>query len=220
MKRTTFWGRVAPELWAVVTLVTAAFIAPTHAAETGWYAGVDLGRSILPDVGGDDASLNGFLLTNTDTDQSGQLWAARLGFRFSKYFSMEAGYLDLGESTAKFVNATAPVDATVSFGARGPTVAFIPSYPFGRWEPFLKVAMLWQHVDADVRGTLPGPAGAFRVGATEEGMKVFWGTGVRFNFNEHWHAKLELNWFGQLGDEEPTGEGSAIASSLGAAYRF
>jgi OOP family OmpA-OmpF porin len=196
------------------------FATPVHAADAGWYTGVEYGRSILPDVGGGEANLNDIPLTNTTNDQTDRLWAVRLGFRFSKYFAMEAGYVDLGESTAKFVNATAPAEATVSFSVRGPTLAFVPSYAFGRWEPFLKVALLWQDIDADLRGTLPAPDGPFRVNATEDGMKLFYGTGVRWNVSDHWNLKLELNWYDRLGDEEPTGEGSVLATSIGAAYRF
>jgi OOP family OmpA-OmpF porin len=198
----------------------ATFAAPARAADHGFYAGIDLGRAILPDLGGGDAELNDITLTNTSVDQSDTSWAARIGFRFSPYFAMELGYIDLGESTAKFANATAPADATVTYGVRGPTVAFIPSYAFGRWEPFLKAALLWQDVDAEVSGTLPAPTGSFRFGASEDGMKYFWGTGVRYNFSDHWHAKFELNWYGHLGDEEPTGEGNVLAASFGAAYRF
>lgn len=221
MMRTTFWGRVAPGLCVIAASVAAAtFTMPARAADPGWYAGVDIGLAVLPDLGG-EGDLNDIPVASTAVDQSGRSWDARLGFRFSKYFAMEAGWLDLGESSSDIASADGTTArATVSYAVRGPMLAFVPSYPFGRWEPFIKFGMLWQNVYADLSGTLPAPIGDFRITAKERGMKVFYGTGLRCRFGEHWDAKFELNWYPHLGDEEPTGVASVPALSLGAAYRF
>lgn len=221
MTRTTFWGRVAPCCRVAVTsLVMATFTAPIHAADFGWYAGVDVGLAVLPDLGG-EGELDDIPVASTAVDQSGRAWDVRLGFRFSKYFAMEAGWLDLGKSSTDIASADrTTAQATATYSVRGPMFAFIPSYRFGRWEPFMKLGMVWQNVYADLSGTVPAPTGDFRLTAKEDGMKLFYGTGVRCNFSEHWQAKFELNWYPHLGDEEPTGEANVPAASIGAAYRF
>ena len=55
-----------------------------------WYAGLDIGQTRLNRAGGEDVDLSGL-------DDKSVSWSVLAGYRFSRFFALEAGYIDLGE---------------------------------------------------------------------------------------------------------------------------
>lgn len=55
-----------------------------------WYVGLDIGQTQLNRSGEEDVDLSGL-------DDKSASWALLAGYRFSRFFALEAGYIDLGE---------------------------------------------------------------------------------------------------------------------------
>jgi OmpA-OmpF porin, OOP family len=210
MRTSTFWRCVAPGSLMICAATTAA------AGDTGPYLGGDAGIANYP--GATNLQVGNVALTTTvandDTDITSRLM---VGFRFSRYFALEAGYVDLGEVTATLRDAAGTTQADLRFMARGPALNAIGSLQLGKWDPFIKVGMFWQNVHLNLDGASGGTPFSFATSA--DGMKIVWGTGVGYSFNEHWHVKAAFD-YSKVGDENRTGRAKIHATTLGIAYRF
>jgi len=71
----------------------------------GWYVGLDYGQSKLDRV---DANPN-----VVERNYSSDSFAVRLGYRFARYFSLEAGYADIGDFSASYISYCSPVPGVV-----------------------------------------------------------------------------------------------------------
>ena len=69
-------------------LASTAFAQGTTAHQ--WYVGADIGQSETERDGDPDSSISDF-------DDKSSAWSLRGGYRFSRYFALEAGYVDFGE---------------------------------------------------------------------------------------------------------------------------
>ena len=87
---------------AALTALLSLAASSSFAQKTGgnrdfWYAGVDYGQSKLDGTG----SLVNAASRNAESDT----FSIRFGYRFTRKFALEAGYVDLGEFSASFVAA-------------------------------------------------------------------------------------------------------------------
>jgi hypothetical protein len=80
---------------AFALLLSLGVAGPARGAEHNWYIGVDYGESRLE---GDD---DNYSLVNRDF--SSDTFALRVGYRFSRYFTLEAGYTDIGDFSATYL---------------------------------------------------------------------------------------------------------------------
>lgn len=73
-----------------------------------WYVAVEAGESTLD-------TEEGF----SEVDDSSSAWGVRVGYRFSRFFALEAGYIDIGDFSSEYattgfvVNQTASVDGVL-----------------------------------------------------------------------------------------------------------
>lgn len=101
-----------------LTLASALFTGAAHAASVessnNGYLGVSLGHATT-DVNNRDlnrlfSDLN-LAANSIELDDSDTSYNVFVGYRFTRYFALEAGYLDLGERSLKFAGSTtAPSD--------------------------------------------------------------------------------------------------------------
>lgn len=72
---------------------SAGAYAQGHDAPSRWYVGLDYGESQLDS----DTSAGAI-----ERDDSSDTFALRVGYRFTRYFALEAGYTDIGDFSATF----------------------------------------------------------------------------------------------------------------------
>jgi opacity protein-like surface antigen len=213
MKITRAGGCLVPGLLALA----AATAAP--AQERGFYVGASMGAADFPD----DANLNAFgvdLRTDEDSPFNELALSLDAGFRFNRWFAAEIGYVDLGEAALKLTDPTGnnAGEGEIRYGVHGPTVSFVGFMPLGKWEPFLKVGVIFPDVELAVGGT--AAAMPFSLRRESDSARPFYGVGVGYHFNERWKMKLEINYYDGLGDGDSTGTANILSAMLGFTYKF
>jgi OmpA-OmpF porin, OOP family len=186
--------------------------------EKGFYLGAIAGAASYPAA--PEIIVGPYTFYSTDTREDDMAWGVTAGYRFGRYFAMEAGYVDLGEATASMVESTGrDVRTDLFFSARGATLAAVGFFPFRKWEPFLKAGVLFQKAELRLNGTEFGTPFSLRGEATG-GTKAFFDTGVNYRFNEKWKATLGIAFFVDVGEENRTGEADIKLTYLGISYQF
>lgn len=85
-----------------------------HMWSQGWYLGGQFGLATtnVSNAGLDELyEQAGIDASSTKVDDSGASYGLFLGYKFNQYFSVEAGYLDLGERSVEFSGQTTDLDA-------------------------------------------------------------------------------------------------------------
>ena len=210
-----------------VLLGALVFAVPVAASaqDRGFYAGVDMGVASLP--GEANLQVNDIFLKDTDSDEDALVLGFTAGYRFSRYFAVEAGWIDLGENTISLADASGADAArgVVRYRAEGATAAVIGMLPFGRkWEATLKLGMLFPNyhldIDGDVRDT------PFATGFSTDETRAFGGLSVRYHVSERWHVKLAIDHYEDVGDRVSNGGGqlNSLADittvTVGVVFRF
>ena len=211
MRTHTFWGRVA-----LGSLMISAARTAAAADDSGFYLGADAGYAKYPGhvslvVG--NATLHSISARNSRFSSG-----LTVGYRFSRYLALDAGYLDLGEAQATVTNFSG-TSGEYRFKARGPRVNAIGTLPLGAVEPFIKLGAFLSEVDASLTGVSNGTPFSF-AGSEHSGFSLLAGIGAGITLAERWHLKLELDYLDDVGSEEATGETHILSTSVGVAYRF
>ncbi len=171
----------------VLFLVALLAVAPpVDAAEEAWFVGAGAMES---DLGFDPL------------DDSATGWKVFGGYRFTRHFAAEIGYLDTGEAEEN-------IEGTIlTLGAEGTTTSLIASLPIG--ERFALHARAG-FIDWEAELTATDGTGTFRSSAS--GQDLYWGAG----------ATMDLGRFGlRLEYEVPDIEDIDVtAVSLSVLVRF
>ncbi len=204
---------------AVLGLLAFVAAAATSAQERGLYVGASMGIANFPG----DATINAFGVTLTDDeDPSPSLLAQSVdaGFRFNRWFATEIGYVDLGEASVTLRDSTGnnAVQGELHYGVKGPTVSFVGFMPFGKWDPLVRIGLIFPDVDLALDGT--AGAASFSVRGESNAARAFYGIGIGYHFTERWNMKLEIDYYDGLGDKDTVGEANIITAMLGAAFKF
>lgn len=210
-----------PALRNVLTalaIATGATCAPAATAQdSGFYLGMALGKA----GHGKEATLgvapNRKLTGIAHGDDFS--WQFIGGYRFNRYVSVEASYLDLGAIDSVMGDPSGDTDATanVRFDAAGPTLALIGTYPMGRWEPYLKAGVLFSDTQLSWSGLEAGkPFGATLEGSSEDPI---YGIGLGYDISDRWQLKLDATLVYDAG-EERTGHANFTVLSGGVTVRF
>lgn len=172
--------------------------------EPGWYVGADVGRSELKFDGGADSSDTAF--------------AVHGGYRFGRYFAVEASYADLGSFGYTLdcppglacVPELFPQQTDVS--ARRLDLALLGIVPFGdRWEAHAKLGYARTKFDTTVR------VGQFGISDfSDDNSDLIYGVGLRFHFDPPWSLRLQWERIPDINDSNE----DLDALWLGAEYRF
>lgn len=109
-------------LVAVASLVAILEAQVASAAEPGWYVGMGLGKSRIYQVDACSkvsATLDpGFSCSEKTSDTATRIFG---GYEFDRYWSMEAGYVDLGKFTASASGTESGVPTTGSISLKAST---------------------------------------------------------------------------------------------------
>ena len=163
-----------------------------HAQETGWYAGLDLGRSRLSDVNIGDS------LKRDDT-----ALGFDLGYRVNRNFALEGAYTDLGQ----FHYSSDSFDG--DYRAKSVSLAALGILPLqSSWSLYGKAGI------ARTEAKVGAPAET-----SDSGNGLLAGAGVLYDVNRNVYAKAGWDHYADVGSDA-TGKGSIDLYSVGVGYRF
>ena len=209
--------KAAPAAWFLFAAGSAA------AAETGPYVGADLGEAIYQQGAlwrvAPESVLYGNRLDTTDF-----AWSFRAGYRFSRYFGLEAGYVNLGGYSGALTDRSnaAAGHGDFSFSAKGETLAAVGALPLGDWDLHLKAGVLFADARLNVSGI--DNATPFRTSETLRTTDRLFGAGAGYNIDSHWHAQFDWTRYVKVGSKvDSTGRinGPNIDNlAMGISYRF
>ena len=193
------------------------------AAESGPYLGADLGwgftRGNVAWRNSPSTALGGPGLSDQDA-----AWSFSAGYRFNRFFGVEAGYVDLGHFSASLTGRSNAPDAHADmiFSARGGTVAAVGTMPFGNWEAYLRGGVLFANTHITVSGSNDTVSIDDRVSA--ETAHALAGVGLGYNVDAHWHAQIGVTGYFHVGSTVSSNgriNGPNIrALTAGVTYRF
>jgi OOP family OmpA-OmpF porin len=205
----TLQWRFASLVRSMIVLIAAVLLAPAAlASDTGFYVGLDLGLSQYPNNEEVRVAPDLVLLgSGSSLDYEDTAWGVRAGYQVNSYFAVEAGYIDLGESSGTLGGGTPGSSARFTLSGSGPTLALVGKWPLGKWEPYLRLGVLFADTELSFRGTDGVNVLAGTVSDSTE--EAFGGLGIGYRFNEQWRAQAELTFFED-----------ASTATLGFSYRF
>ena len=212
-----FGRKAAPAAWILFAAGSAA------AAESGPYVGADLGAALYPQ-GAFWRVASGSVLSSNSLDTKDFAWSLRAGYRFSRYFGLEAGYVNLGGDSGALtdrVNAAAG-HGNISFAAKGETLAALGALPLGDWDLHLKTGVLFADARLNVSGI--DNATPFQTSETLHTRTGLLGAGAGYDIDSHWHAQFDWTRYFRVGTKvDSTGRinGPNIDNlAMGISYRF
>jgi hypothetical protein len=194
-----------------ISIAAATFFALGAAAasaqetnDSGFYVGAGVGQFNvkIDDVDDTDEALQ----TLDDDDNS---WKAFVGWRFNKFLSLEAAYIDFGSVKDDFDVSGSSGDYSLSMAGFAPYV--IGTIPLGPVEIFGKVGYYFYDVDAKLDIDQP-LSPDFDSDSSEDDL--MYGFGVGATFFQHLNARLEYEKI----DSDVVDDADALW--LSAAWRF
>jgi OOP family OmpA-OmpF porin len=140
------------------------------------------------------------------------VWSAQLGYRFSRYFALELGYVDLGSLVVTetydpplFTQFPGNFESDVRFEAAGPSLSALAVIPLGnRFEAYARAGVLHadQAIERSLRAVLPGESGTEHV---TDDVPVF-GIGAAYAISADWSLRIEYQRIDDLhGSDEVDG---------------
>jgi len=187
----------------------------------GWYGGVDLMRAYsgLNGANVDQAFANQGITTASTIDTSHTSLGLNLGYRFNQYWSLEAGYTDLGRYSYS-APATAPAVDTIQGNFRAHAWYLAPE-SLGmlteRWAIFGKAGLTRAAASLDA-ASASGATSPSGQSASNTGWLL--GVGTTYDFSRNLFGKLEADRYGRVGDPNSVGRTSIDTLSVGLGIRF
>jgi len=206
--------------------------APANAADTGFYAGVDVGQSSHDlDANGLSRQVDGALgdlgLTvssaSSDTSEDGFTYGVLVGYQVLRYLAVEAAYVDLGDAEFKR-NGTvsdgvtsADVRTQATTESSGPSLSALGILPFMKgWEAHARVGVYFSSNDATARLTVDGLEQT--AGDSSNSTEFLWGAGIGYT-RGNYTGRLDYQQYTDVGDGG-TGEASIDRLTFVAIVRF
>jgi OmpA-OmpF porin, OOP family len=192
-----------------------------------YYVGLDVGRSWLEAT--QSATFFGPEVSRQDGHDLG--FKALFGIQVSRYFAVEAGYVDFGDFDVQAIpydcgtGAPPPCTFDVTASTRGPSTNLVGLWPFAEhWSLSFRAGAQYAQISVTERD--PDVAGS-----TEKHDDASWGVlyGAGINYQVTPRLRARLNWerneqiefgLGLGGGATVFDLGSSSLTSLGVDYRF
>lgn len=189
-------ARIATAALAALLWLGASGVHAQGGLTRGWYAGAEIGQSKLER---DD------FIGITSEDDSSEAYALLFGYRFSRYFSLEAGYTDMGDFHATVLpDCPSCVEESVSTSIDGFFVNAIGTWPIAE---YFQLRGLLGMTERDL--AISSVSSQFSTSWSESGTSLSYGIGVGIPINEHFEIDLDLVRYTEIGI------GLTLDSSLG-----
>jgi OOP family OmpA-OmpF porin len=156
-------------LAAAAAPAMAQYMAPPPAP---WYLGVGVGQGNLDRSGTEITGLN-----NAQLDTSETTYTVRMGYRFSRYWALEAAYYDLGKY-AFHGRTVGGLDVDGEAKAKGAGVNLVGILPIDRFDLYGRLGWIRTELKVNASATLaPTP-----VNQKDKENGALYGVGGRWNF--------------------------------------
>lgn len=175
---------------------TAILMAGSAVADdaTGWYIGADVGAT-QSSIGNENLvspNVCSFGGISCSTDNSGNSWQLRGGYKINEHVAIEGAYTDLGKSKASV--AVGPVNITGEQKTKAISVSAIGKVPLDqahRWKAYGKVGVAaW---DSDIKMAanvaIPPP---LNTSSSKSGTSPVIGAGVEYDLSKK--VSLRAGW--------------------------
>ena len=204
-----------------LSLLTLALMAAPFAMaqDAGWYLGGNIGQSTATI---DDARITSGLLgsglvagpiSDDDDDLGFKVFG---GYQYNKYFSVEAGYFDLGQFG--FTTSTTPA-GTLSgdIRIRGLNLDLVGTLPITeKFSAFGRIGGTYARSEDRFVGT--GAVHVLNPNPSEDAANLKVGLGVQYAFNEALSVRAEIERYRI--DDAVGNKGDVDLASIGLVYRF
>jgi OmpA-OmpF porin, OOP family len=189
-------------LGIVLSASTAATVAQGIRPDAGFYLGGALGPATFKEWCTTGGAPNASFNSCEDTDTA---WKLLGGYRFNRYFALEASYIEWGEVTANLNLGVPPTSVQVAASQHSYGLAAVGTLPLGeRFELFGKAGLLQN--EQETRRVSPNPSTIKR---DETGFH--YGLGAKYAVTRNWALR---------GEWENTEKLKAEMLSIGVEYRF
>ena len=157
-----------------------------------------------------------FWLPGDDDEDSA--WGALVGYQITRHFAAELNYLNLGtleEHDRLILLGGGSTNFDRELETEGPSISVLGMLPLtDAWDIYLRAGMLF--ADMEVTNAI----GVSRSATTFGSDAPIWGGGVRFNWGEHWSARLDYQYVDGLGERFDAGVADIELITLGILYRL
>lgn len=187
-----------------ILLISLGIGGPVAATETGIFLGGSVGY-VLHDENADSvnaAMVAAGLTGNSDVDEGALGWKAYFGYNFTRYFGLEAGYVDLGEADGDFT-VVAPVagGGTLETDLSGYTLSAVIRYPFTeQLGTFAKIGGFFWDTDGRARVTAGGTTVVLN--DDESGNDLTFGVGMKYAVSEHVAVRADWDRYWNVTDDD------------------
>ena len=174
------------------------------AADSGFYIGLDEGWVKYP--GSAMRQIGTTTLTGADLNDTNFTYDLNAGYRFNRYFRLEAGWVDLSERSGLIRGATGDPAGTLgnaSFSAKGETLVAIGSLPFGKWDFSFKAGILRADAHLGFSGTVSNQPFASRLTVID--THPLYGLGLGYDLDTHWRIQSGFTTYRNVGSTEASG---------------
>lgn len=204
-----------------LSLLTLALMAAPFAMaqDAGWYAGANIGQS---NATIDDARITSGLLgsglvagpiSDTDRDRGFKIFG---GYQYNKYFSVEAGYFDLGRfgfSTTTTPTGTLSGDIRIT-GLNLDAVGTLPITE--KFSAFGRIGVAYARSEDSFHGT--GAVNVLNPNPSSRDTNLKVGLGVQYAFTDALSLRAEIERYRI--DDAVGNKGDVDLASIGLVYRF
>lgn len=191
-----------------LTLIPLAMLGMSSVAHAAGYIGLGLGEANV-DIEETDYG-PGVSSSADDSDTSFKLFG---GYAFNPNFALEGGYIDFGESGARYTDGLDTL--TEEYEANALYVAAIGIIPMNRFHVYGKAGIARWDVDASARSTW-----GLSVSDSDSGTDLLYGIGVGFDITPQITLRGEVERYNNVGDSNVTGESDVDVIGITAAMRF
>lgn len=200
---------------AAIAVCMLSAVSSVRAADSGPFAAFDLGLARYPQdyytvVSSGTVVSSATVLTNSTLDRDRLGWSASAGYRFNRYLSAEAGFVDLGSIAGLLTDPSGIANAQLRFSVKGETLAAVGMLPLGRWDLFLKGGMFF----ADTQ---------LQIGAgsdTHQTQHGLFGLGLERQYAENWTVRIGFTDYLSVGDTARIHGPSIRVIASGLTYAF
>jgi OOP family OmpA-OmpF porin len=178
--------------------------------DEGAYVGTAFGASRHQLKKVDFGPVGGASPTFDGGDRAGKLYG---GYRLSPYLSIEAQYLDLGKSTAKYAGTAGT--AKEDYRVHALSLAAVGSLPVSD-----SVSLFAKAGPAVATAKTEVSSAALGVSASSRRTVLLAGIGATVRLSQNLEVRAEYERLGQVGKAAVTGRAAPSAFTLGVGYRF
>jgi hypothetical protein len=204
---------------ALALLLSLGVTGLAQGAGHKWYVGVDYGESRLE---GDD---DNYSLVNRDFES--ETFALRIGYRFSRYFTLEAGYTDIGDFSATYLPPCPPMIGMICQYYSKTSIKGFQLNSVFTW-PVAEHFHLKGTLGATYRELKASIAYPNTTTSWSDKTNVFsYGAGIAIPINERFEIDVDYVWYREIGLGLTLGssvgvidEAESQTATLGLRFRF